>query len=192
LVGFSKMKYQFSSTGKKMSWQIYQVPDAIVAKNHCRTENEYVPWLVASLECCNDSVHIYGKKQELLFYNNRFRVFDQATENDLLNLYTVFSYLQKTYCNTKEAIDSILGIYTNPAPRFFNLFTANSGPAVQCRAFPVLKNGKLLGVVVTAADRPHRVVRMHREQVSGSTKQWGAVKTGLPARKDFFSPSPGY
>jgi hypothetical protein len=186
------MKYQFSSTGKRMSWQIYQVPDAIVAKNHFRTENEYVPWLVTSLKCCNDSVHIFGKKQELLFYNNRFRTFDQATENDLLNLYTVFSYLQKTYCNTKEAIDSILGIYTNPAPQFFKLFAANGGPAVQCRAFPVLKNGKLLGVVVTAADRQHRVVGMHGEQVHGNTKKWRVVKTGLPAPKDFFSPSPGY
>jgi hypothetical protein len=175
-----------------MSWQIYQVPDAIVAKNHSRAENEYVFWLVASLECCNDSVHIYGKKQELLFYNNRFQTFDQATENDLLNLYTVFSYLQKTYCNTKEAIDRILGIYANPTPRFFNLFTANNGPAVLCRAFPVLKNGKLLGVVVTGGDRQHRGIGRHGEQVHGNTQPWGVVKPGRPAPQEYSSPSPGY
>ncbi len=175
-----------------MSWLRYQAPDVMFVNDHCRTENDYVPWLVASLERCKDSVHIYGKKQELLFYNNRFRTFDQATDIDLLNLYTVFSYLQKIYCNTKEAIDSILGIYANPTPRFFNLFTANNGPAVQCRAFPVLKNGKLLGVVVAAADGQHRGVGMHGEQVHGNTQPWGSVKTGRPAPKDFSSPPPGY
>ncbi len=162
-----------------MSWQLYQAPDAIVINNHYRAENDYVHWLVASLEHCNDSVHIYGKKQELLFYNNLFLPFDQTTEVDMLNLYTVFSYLQKTYRNTKEAIDIILGIYTNPTPRFFSLFTGNNGSGVQCKAFPVLTNGKLLGVVVVA-DRQSRGAKIPKEQFNPNTQP---QKMELPARQ---------
>jgi hypothetical protein len=166
--------------GKRMSWQIYQSPDAIVDKYQYRAENDTVPLLVASLDHCCDSVHIYGKKQELLFYNNRFGAFDQATEIDLLNLYTVFSYLQRLYSNTKDAIDIIRGIYTNPTRRFFNLLRVNTETVVQCTAFPVLTNGKLLGVVVTD-DK----AGVHRVHPHGNTQLWKVDKTQLPSPKNF-------
>jgi len=167
-----------------MSWQMYQVPDAIVVKNHHRAENDNVPLLIASLEHYSDFVHIYGKKQELLFYSNRFQAFNQATEMDMLNLYTVFSYLQRLYSNTKDAIDSILGIYTKQTPRFFNLFTVSTETIVQFRAFPVLTNGKLLGVVVTN-DWQRCGAGVDREQVPGNTQLWEVEKTELPALQDF-------
>ena len=129
--------------------QVYQKPDAMFATKPYRIDNHYFPWLAASLENCDDSVQVYGKAQELLFYNNHHRLFDHAAELDLLNVYTVFSYLQKTYINTKDAIDIILNIYKNPTPRFFNLYRIDTELIVECRAYPVLKQEKLLGVVVT-------------------------------------------
>lgn len=173
-----------------MSWQMYHGSDAIVVKIHHSAENDNVPLLVTSLEHCSDSVHIYGKKQELLFYNNRLGTFAQATEIDLLNLFTVFSYLQRLYSNTKDAINSILGIYTNPTRKFFNLVAVNTETVVQCTAFPVLKNGKLLGVVVTD-DWQRCQAGVHREQAHGNTRLWQAEKAELPVLQDFSLPPLG-
>jgi hypothetical protein len=132
-----------------MASQIYQAAEYITVTNNFSPDADYRPWVDAILSCTQESTYIYGRKMELIAYNNRWGTLNGSEPADLANVHTVFRYLSRTYSGTERAIHAITTTYRFHHPGFFDLEVLKTGKIVHGRAWPVLGDGTLMGVVIS-------------------------------------------
>ena len=132
-----------------MTSQIYQAAEYITATNNFSPDSDYRPWVDAILRSAPSSTYVYGRKMELLAYNNRWGTLNGSKPSDLANVHTVFRYLSQTYSDTERAILAITATYETHRPGFFDLRAIKTGHIAHGRAWPVLSDGNLLGVVIS-------------------------------------------
>lgn len=132
-----------------MASQIYQAAEYITVTNNFSTDADYRPWIDAFLSSSPTSTHVYGRKMELLAYNNRWGTLSGSKPADLANVHTVFQYLSRTYSGTEKAIRAIVGTYKSQLPSFCDLRVIKTGQIIHGKAWPVLSEGNLWGVVIS-------------------------------------------
>lgn len=132
-----------------MASHIYQAAEYITVTDNFSQDSDYRPWVDAILRSAPTSTFIYGRRMELLAYNNRWGTLNGSKPSDLCNVHTVFRYLSRTYSETDRAILAITATYETHRPGFFELQVIRTGHIANGRAWPVLSEGNLLGVVIS-------------------------------------------
>lgn len=132
-----------------MAGQLFQSRANNIVTTYISTDLDYQPWVEAILRVCTEPTYCYGRKMELIAYNTHSVVVQAAVPDDLVDVHTVFNYLSRIYTGTEDAIHAITNTYRLHCPGSFTLEVLKTGQIVQGRAWPVMANGTLQGVVIS-------------------------------------------
>lgn len=132
-----------------MASQFFQSAGKHSVTKYISTDANYMPWVEAILRVSMEPTYCYGREMELIAYNTHSLTFQTATPDDLVDVHTVFNFLSSIYAGTEKAIHAITRTYQFHCPGFFTLEVLKTGQIVQGRAWPVMANGTLLGVVIS-------------------------------------------
>lgn len=106
-------------------------------------------WANAFTCCTTNSVVVLNSVGKIMMYNNRFGTLDDAREEDLVNLRTIFNFYAKFYKNALQCRHKVEQVLICRAPAIFRMHRY-SGEIVECVAYPALDGRDLAGVVLSA------------------------------------------
>jgi len=127
---------------------VYQSTRDVNVVNHFgKKENGHIAWIIAIARSISESIIIFDGSLRVIYMNNTCGTFDGCTKISTIN----------------DIVDNISDIYQNPEfiqnavelsanylePRNFYLHMVD-GVDVFCRSYPVIDQGILAGIVLTA------------------------------------------
>ena len=137
----------------------------VVVNNHFRKSNP-MSWAHAFSGCTIESIVAFNPKKKIILYNNRFGTLDGAGCDDLVDLYALFEYYGRFYINAADCLSLVERVFTTVCPTVF-IMQHRSGWQCNCRAYPVISEGQLGGVVFMAHRENGTELQIgedHREQ----------------------------
>jgi len=113
------------------------------------------------------SICVLDARKRLIHYNNRFGTLDDAGQDDLLDLFTLFGYYSNFYHNWLEVMETFKQVFNDCIPREVSMHHIN-GWSCSCKAWPIMEGGRLGGVVLLAYKEYGATLQIgecHREQL---------------------------
>ena len=114
----------------------------------------WVKAVQAFSSCTIESLTAFDHHRKLVAYNNRFGTLDSARESDIVDLFSVFRYYDRYYCNASECVRLVEQVFAAHIPASFKMHSF-FGWSIDCRAFPIFTDYLLVGGVVILAHRDY-------------------------------------
>ncbi len=146
----------------------YKAQRNIYVTNHFRPADP-LSWAYAISAGSSESITLFDNKKRIISYNNKLGTLDDAMEDDLVDINSLFKYLAGVYKNADLGLNLVNQAFRSRHPVFFALHHY-SGWICDCRAFPVLEGPQLIGVALlacrngTAVSPAFRVREDHRHE----------------------------
>lgn len=129
----------------------YKAMGDITVNNVINEGPDNMAWVYAICSCTVESVAIFDAAGRLVTFNNRFGTLDNAGAHDLIDLTSLFRYYGRTYKNAGECLSLMRNSLNGRLPVIFKMRSRAGTWQSNCRAYPVLHNNKLIGVVLLAS-----------------------------------------